>query len=52
MKSRLFTLMVGLVGVLLGSAITVAFAYTSHDVETPKIQNQKNDLVFNWGQSS
>ena len=52
MKARRFALVIGLAVALLGGAITVAYAFTSHGAEAPKSSGQKNDMVFNWGLSS
>lgn len=52
MKSRRLKLVISLAGILLGGAITVAYAFTSQDAKTPSAPQLKNDVVFNWGLSS
>mgnify|MGYP000659185479 CR=1 FL=1 len=52
MTSRRFALILSFAGMLLTSALTVAYAYNSQDSALVRKVMQRNELVFNWGSSS
>ncbi len=52
MKPRVLSIILSLINMLVAGAITVAFAFTSQGVLNLKSNQQKNDVVFNWGIAS
>lgn len=52
MKIRRLKWFISFTSILLGGAITMAYAFTSPDAQTPITPRLKNDVVFNWGLSS